>query len=372
MKLAIVTHNVLRGDGQGRVLYELTSHALKQGCEVMLVADRVDQAVIDAGAQWTPVHPIVGRPLLLKVWDFARRADRLVPALQDRGYLVVGNGFTLRRPHDVSIAHMVHAAWTATARLAGPVSPWRRWYQDLYTRKNVVWEKQAYDAAKRVIAVSSQIRQSLLDIGLPADRVDVVLNGVDIEEFHPGTEDRSALSLPTDVPLAIFVGDLRSPRKNLQTMLKTLPGLPGVHLAVIGGLEGSPFPALAAELGLSDRVHFLGRRTDVARLMRASDFCLFPSYSDAFGLVILEAMASGLPVLASSTAGASELVSEACGRVIAPDDEQAWKRAMADLAANPSRRRSMGIAARAIAENHSFTHMAGQYLELFGRIGGRR
>lgn len=372
MKLAIVTHNVVRGDGQGRVLYELTSHALKQGCEVMLVADRVDQTMIEAGAQWTAVHPTMGRPLLAKVWDFARRADRIVPGLKGRGYVIVGNGFSLRCTHDVSIAHMVHAAWIKASRLAGPVSPWRRWYQDLYTRRNVVWEKQAYDAAKRVIAVSSQIRQSLLEIGLPADRIDVVLNGVDIEEFHPGIEDRSALSLPKDVPLAIFVGDLRSPLKNLQTVLKVLPEVPGLHLGVVGDREGSPFPALAAQLGLADRVHFLGRRSDVARVMRASDFCLFPSQCDAFGLVILEAMASGLPVLASSAAGASELVSDTCGKVIAPEDQQAWKRAMAHLTGSSAVRRAMGIAARPVAESHSFNRMADEYLTLFRQIDAAR
>src|SRR5262249_4723856 len=119
-------------------------------------------------------------------------------------------------------------------------------------------------------------------------------------------------------PLALFVGDIRSPRKNLDSVLHALARVPDLTLIVVGKLERSPFPHLAQKLNIPDRVIFLGYRPDVSRLMRAADFFLSPSRYEPFGLVVLEALASGLPVITASTVGAAALVTPNCGRVI-PD-----------------------------------------------------
>lgn len=368
MKLAIVTHNVLRGDGQGRVLYELTSEALRRGCEVMLVADRVEEAIIAAGAQWTPVHPIIRRPLLPKVWDFARRADRIVPALRDQGYLVVGNGYTLTEAHHVNISHFVHGAQSAVGGGSASGSKLRRWYRAIYHRFNARQEKKAYGSASAVVAISHAVERELAGIGVPGDQIRVIHHGVDTDEFHPGPQDPVALGLPATGPRALFVGDIRSGRKNLEAVLRALRSAQQVRLIVVGQLEGSPYPAMARQLGVSERVTFLGFRSDVASIMRACDFMVFPTRYEPFGLVVLEALSSGLPVIVTRAAGAAEIMSPQCGVLLDdPDQIEPLAKAMHELS-DSHFRESAAKAARDVACQHDWRRMSAQYMDLFAEV----
>ncbi len=369
MKLTLVTHNLTRGDGQGRVNFELVRHALRQGVAVQLLADSVDEDLVKAKARWCVVSPSLRRVNLLKVRQFASMADRALARLREQGEvgIVHGNGYVLGGPHDVNSSHFVHSLW-----LRSPVHVARlnhnAWgaYQGFYTWMNARWERHAYRQAGLVVAVSDRVRQELLQIGVPDERIRVVLNGVDTEEFHPGTADRGALGLPTGVPLALFVGDIRTPRKNLDTVLKALVGVPGSHLAVVGNTTESPFPALAAQLGIAERVHFLGFRRDVPALMRAADLFVFPSRYEACSLVLLEAIASGLPVVTASTSGGAEVIGADCGIVLDDaNDVGRLQSALCALQEDPSRRRAMGEAARAVAERHTWAIMAEQYLKIY-------
>lgn len=367
MRIAIVTHNVARGDGQGRVCLELVRHALAAGHAVVVLADRVDAEVMDLGAEWVPVHPRPARPTLLKVASFSRRADRALAGLQPAPDVVIAHGAVLARArHDVNVAHFVHGAWARspvhTARLRGGLYGA---YQRLYTALNARWERDAFGRAGVVVAVSDRVRGELASIGVAPDRVRVIPNGVDPEEFRPGTESRTKLGLPEGVPLALFVGDIRTPLKNVGGVLEAVAQVPGLHVAVAGGVEGSPAPAHAARLGLADRVHFLGYRRDVPALLRAADLLVHPSRYETFSLVVLEAMASGLPVVTAATVGAAPLVAEAGGVVLgSPDDGAALVAALAGLAHEPARRRQLGLRARAVAETNSWAAMAASYLQL--------
>jgi len=215
------------------------------------------------------------------------------------------------------------------------------------------------------VSVSDKIRSEVIDLGIPAERVKTIVNGVDLDEFHPGSANREALGLPTDVPLAFFAGDIQSNRKNLDTILRALTQTPTVHLGVAGRLDGSPYPAFADRLGVSNRVHFLGFRSDIANLMRAMDFFVFPSRYEACTLVLLEAMASGLPTITASTTGGSELVDTNSGFVLQnPENANRLAAHITALAEQPSLRQRMGEEARRIAEQHSWDKMAAEYYTL--------
>jgi glycosyltransferase involved in cell wall biosynthesis len=238
-------------------------------------------------------------------------------------------------------------------------------YQWLYARLNARLEKHLLPRAGVVVAVSEQVGRDLAAQGLPPGSVRVIPNGVDLDEFHPGPEDRRALGLPTEVPLAAFAGDLRTPRKNLDTVLRALAEVPALHLAVAGAANGSPFPALAEALGVNARVHFLGFRDDVPALMRAADLFVFPSRYEACALVLLEAMASGLPVVTARTTGGAELVCDDCGVVLDdPDDAERLAGALRRLVGSPARRHAMSQRARAQAQTLSWATMAERYLSL--------
>src|SRR5437764_451521 len=103
MRLAVVTHNVLRGDGQGRANYEIVRYALKHGIQVHLFADRVENDLLEAGAVWEPIHPRILRKInLLKVFEFAARANRLLQKRRGEFDIVHGYGYCLSVPHEVN------------------------------------------------------------------------------------------------------------------------------------------------------------------------------------------------------------------------------------------------------------------------------
>jgi glycosyltransferase involved in cell wall biosynthesis len=220
-----------------------------------------------------------------------------------------------------------------------------------------------------MVAVSTKVRDELTALGLSRDRIHVIHNGVDLHDFSPGCVERSALGLPPDVVLGLFAGGIGTPRKNLDTVLRALQSVPELHLAVLGPTEGSPYPVLARRLGVADRAHFLGYRTDVPDLMRTADLLAFPSRYEACSLVLLEALASGLPIVTAETAGGAELVDANCGFVLPdPDDTQALAAVLQQLVASPALRADMGRAARAVAEHHSWDRMAERYLSLFATL----
>ena len=371
MKIAIVTHRFVKGGGHARVNFEIARHALRAGHRVTLVASEVAAELHEApGVSWVRVPSPPMPTQLLRNLAFAQRSAAWLKQHRVNFDILHLNGFVTWAASNVNTSHMVHGAW-----LQSPVHTCRvrrdpyGAYHWLFTLINARWERQAYGRSQVVVAVSQRVRRELLGIGVPEDRIRVILNGVDPQEFAPGPTDRSQFGLPSGVPMALFVGDIRTPRKNLDTVLRSLLHLPGVHLAVVGGLRGSPYPRLTSGLGLSGRVHFLDYRSDVALVMKAADVFVFPSRSEPYGLVILEAMASGLPIVTASTVGAVELVTPDCGVVLPdPDDEVALAEALADLLREPHRLRVMGEACRKVAERHTWARMAEAYLRLYGEL----
>lgn len=368
LQIAIVTHNVVRTDGQGRVIYEIARHGLEKGARVHLLADTVAPELLEMGAQWIPVHPRVQKVNLLKVWEFARRANLAVEKIRGQVDIVHGFGFSLNTPHQVNTSQFVHSAWRRSpAHTARQNRNAYGAYHWLFSAWNARWERQAYQKAQRLVAASQMVRRELNEIGLPDDRMQVIRNGVDLAEFYPGPADRKKLGLPEEAPLALFVGDVRTPRKNLDTVLKALVECPSVHLSVVGALPGSPYPALAERLGVAGRTHFLGFRRDVAEIMRASDVFVFPSRYEPFGTVVLEAMASGLPVLTAATVGAAEIVTPESGVVLADSEDvsglAAALRRMTEAA--PAEREKAARAAQAGAAGQTWNHVAESYLALY-------
>ena len=366
MHIAIVTHNIVKGDGQGRVNYELARYLLDQEVEVDLFADRVAQELIDQGANWHPIHPGFDDLILLKVWRFKRLANQRLTATDQDYDIVLGCGVTLDCPHTHNAAHFVHGPWLESPHHAANVATGlQRWYQWLFTALNARWERSTFNKADEVIAVSEMVRDELIQIGVPSSKIEVIVNGVDLGEFAPGPADRSALGLPEDVVLGLFVGDLQSPIKNVDGVLCALADVPDVHLAIAGTIGQSPYPSLAQSLGIASRVHFLDFRRDVADLMRAADFFALPSRRDSCPLVLLEALASGLPAIVSGNVGTADLVRDGAGFVLdTPDDHHALAEYMRVLSKGGTAHRTMGQEARRIAEKHSWKKMAAQYAQV--------
>jgi glycosyltransferase involved in cell wall biosynthesis len=368
MRICIVTRNIMKGDGQSRVNYEIAWEAVRLGHNVTLVASSLASELRhNAQVDWINI-PVKRWPTqLMSGIAFSQQSAAWLHKNRSSFDVVMVNGANTRAPADVNAVHFVHTSW-----LQSSVHPWRSRrnlygaYQWLFSALNSYWEKKAFQQAKVVVAVSEKVKQELVGIGVPANRIRVVLNGVDLKEFSPGQSDRVKLSLPEEATLALFVGDILTSRKNLDSVLHALVNVPDLHLAVVGSIDGSPYPQLAADLNLSQRVHFLGFRRDVSEIMKAADLFVFPSRYEACTLVLLEAIAAGLPIITAHTAGGAEIITPECGVVLSDsEDTQALAAELSRLASDRNRRIRMGKAARAIAEQHSWQSIATRYVELF-------
>ncbi|MDP9156666.1 MAG: glycosyltransferase family 4 protein [Pseudomonadota bacterium] len=373
MKIAIVTHVVRHNDGQGRVNYEIARAALAEGHQVTLLASHVaPELASETRLRWVAIK--VGRfwpTKLFKQQVFAlKTALWLKKHKKDYDVLHV-NGFISWTKADVNTAHFVHGGW-----LRSPYYPFKLtgglWsaYQVIYSHVNAKLEHWAYQRSKIIAAVSEKVAVEIRANGTESERIEVIYNGVDTTAFTAARRtgsDRAQFQLPDDACLLLFVGDLRTPRKNLDTVLKALLELPSsVHLAVAGYIPGSPYPDEAKALGIGDRVHFLGLVKNMPTLMHSVDAFVFPSRYEAMSLSLLEALAAGLPVITAKTAGGAEIIGTDCGIVLDdPDDATALAGAVMKLADAPELRREMGVAARQLADQFRWARMARRYLDLY-------
>ena len=214
--------------------------------------------------------------------------------------------------------------------------------------------------AARVITNSRATADAFSAAGGKASLLRVVHNGIDPAPFDAVTEKdaaatRAGLGIPSDAFVVALFGRFH-PWKGQQVLLQALAALTGVHALFVGaplfGEEAfeSAVRAHAAKLGLADRAHFLGFRSDVPPLMGASDVVVHASiYPEPFGRVIVEGMLARRPVIATRAGGVEEIVTDgATGVLVPPNDAPALAQAIAALRADPAR--AVAIAARGAAD----------------------
>ncbi len=374
-RLAIVTHNVIKGDGQGRANLEIAHHSVNEGFHVTLIADRVDEALAALeSVQWIPVQPKMRGSALSHGLEFVQKADRLLHRMKNEFDIIHGYGYTLSVPHHVNTSQFVHSAWRQSPMHVAKINknPYGL-YQWLYSTVNTWGELRAYSQAQAVVAASSTVEKELESIGVAPARLRVILNGANLQEFYPNKANarsfREQNNLPTEAPLALFAGDIRTNRKNLDTVLRAFAQIKAqspTHLVVLGRVEGSPFPKMARDLTIDDRVHFLDFRRDVPDIMRAVDFFVFPSRYEACALVLVEAIASGLPVITAKTTGGAEVLTPDCGILLDdPNNVDALAQAIARLGEDTGLRESMSVVARQEAHKYSWDKIAASYLDVY-------
>lgn len=376
MRILIVTHVVAKNDGQGRVNYEVVRAALAAGHAVTLLATRIaDELAAHPDVRFVPVEKSRLPTRLLQYQVFAWRSGMWIRAHRREFDVIHVNGFITWAGADLNAVHFVHDGWYRSG-----FYPYRFFhsayhaYQVFYTRLNARLEKWAFRQASVVVPVSEKVGAEVRALGIDAARLHVIHNGVDVDEFSPGTSQRARFGLPDEPFLLLFAGDLRVSRKNLQTVLRALVLMPPhVHLVVAGILRHSPYPALAASLGVAGRVHFTDLVKDMPALMRSVDAFVFPSRYEPMGLVLLEALAAALPVVTVRTAGGAEVIGSNCGIVLdSPDDASALAAAIGQLCGDEALAKQMGAAARECAKGLGWQTMANRYLTLYEQIVARR
>lgn len=233
----------------------------------------------------------------------------------------------------------------------------------------------------RFVVLNGESAAELKAVGLGTVPTRLLPNGVDARRFIPaGPTERATLrarfGLPAEEPVALFVGRLEH-RKGLDILLAAWADLvrrPNAPRLLIAGPGPADMWAREAQaLGVQGRITFLGERADVADLYRAADLLVFPSRAEGCPNVILEAMASALPVVATDVAGNQEVVGEDCkaGWLVPTEAPAALSEAVRTLVAAPTLRREMGGAGRAtVLERFDVNRVGAQYLSLYEELQG--
>lgn len=235
-----------------------------------------------------------------------------------------------------------------------------------------------------LVAVSQATRQFHVQRGLSAERSTVVYNGVDCRRFQPRKSRaiHELLGLPTEATIVLNVGQICL-RKRQSTLAAAAVlarnRLPSTHYVLVGERHSQKAESVEferrltttfQEAGLGERLHFLGTRDDVPRLMNAADVLVHTAHQEPFGRVLLEAAASGLPILATNVGGTSEMLRHDADAWLVPSNQpDAVAEGMCRLHHDVGLRDRLAKSARErVLENFSIKKAADELLRFWERV----
>jgi glycosyltransferase involved in cell wall biosynthesis len=229
---------------------------------------------------------------------------------------------------------------------------------------------QLMKRADRVISVTKEITSQLVENGFPLSIIKEIPNGVDPREFSPREDPLSSQGR-----LITYVGRF-DPLKGLDDLLKAFKMVnekhPETRLVLVGdGEEKDNLIRLAHQLDIYPQVRFEGMKEGVENSLRESEVFAFPSLTEGLSNVLLEAMACGLPVVATRVGGNVELVEDGLnGFLINPRDPDGLAEAIMSLLEDKERAKQMGREGRRkVEERYSLDHIAGEYLMIYQQLG---
>jgi glycosyltransferase involved in cell wall biosynthesis len=237
------------------------------------------------------------------------------------------------------------------------------------------------DRVEAVIAISLQIEQSLIAGGVSVKNVRTVYSGIDLSErqlIHNDQAIRQVIGLPNEAVLLGTVANL-FPRKGYEVMLRALPAIvravPTVHYVIVGSDDhdyADRLKKLAQELKIADRVHILGFQDPVQPFLAALDLYVHPALMEGFGIAVVEAMAMGKAVVATTTGGLPEVVAQGkTGLLVPPGDAEALAAAVVSLLEDKVRREQMGLCGKMRAqERFSLDASVAQVEQFYGEVLG--
>ena len=276
----------------------------------------------------------------------------------------------LIREYDLVHVHLFPAQlWTVlAAKQPGSRVPLVTTEHNTWNARRKWWlrplDRWMYPHYKHIACNSDATAEHLLEWcpGI-AEKIAVIPNGISLEAFE-NAQPAELDNVPRNLTRLVFVGRFEA-QKDHATLLKALLSVPDAHVLLVGdGPLRFKIEQLAESLGIRDRVTFLGWRRDVAAILKASDIYVHSTNSDGFGIAACEAMAAGVPVVASDVPGLAELVRGA-GLLFPVGDERALSDAITALIKSPERRQEVGRACQERARQFSIENTVDRCIAMY-------
>jgi len=351
--------------GAERYLVDLMQFLSMRGHEVHVFAHHFDEEI-----EGLRLHTVEPFPFLkwLRILSFALRCHQQMEGGGFDVIMGVGNtwGADLLQPHGG-----VHWKWFWRS-LRAYESPWLwgakflgRLFSPKQWAEGIVEDAPYRKGVKRIVAISEMVKRDIVDYyRIPEDRIVVIYNGVNIERFHPRNrryrgEIRRRYGLKPDDFLLLFVSH-NFRLKGLRYLIQALPLVKrknsNVKLLVVGRDKAGPYRRLAKKVGCEAEVIFAGGVNELERYYTSADILVHPTFYDACSLVVLEALASGLPVISTRYNGAGGIISEGHEGFVLDDprDVKALAEKILQLV-DTIRLKEASAAARRLAERYSQT-----------------
>ena len=368
MTLVHVTTPAAYG-GLERVVAGLCTETAARGHRVVLVLLLLPEFPVPEWASKLSASNVVLEPLHIPRRAYLRERSIVRTMLSQYGASVLHtHGYRADVLH-ASVARSLGIALVSTAHGFASLDTRGRFYEWLQRR---VW--RGFDA---VVAVSQPLLDTLARAGVGNDRLMHIRTGLSSASPTPlpRAEARRRLNLPADRQVLGWVGrmsDEKSPSLAIEALART-PADGPVLCMVGGGPQLQPCRRLATELGVGDRVVFAGPVPDAAPLLGAFDGLVLSSKTEGTPMVVLEASAASIPVIATAVGGVPELLRDDGGWLVPPGDATALAAAIMDALVRPleAERRAQRLR-RNLAGNEGGPDWIDQYLALYARLSRSR
>ena len=324
------------------------------------------------------------RPLILKVLSYGFRSFFRFSHLRKTEKVWVQSTGTATWDPDVFQIQFLHKTWQnlqADFNLEDDAPFFKSIYHQILQLFNVWLEHRVYKKNKKYIAISHSIKKELIqNFQISEKNIRTIYHGVDSQYFCPPTTDeaiaarervRNELRIPKDALVLLHTGALNQ-RKGVPLALETIgvlkaEGFSNIHYIAVGAGDIKPLKKIATEEEISEYVHFIQHSKNIRDYYWASDVFFFPTVYEPFGLVILEAMASGLPCVVSPSAGGSELIEHEQNGLLIENilDPVSMAQQLATLIKNPAQQKRFSANAIATAQQRPWEIVSEEYFQFY-------
>ena len=372
--IALVIHDLDLNNGQGRYVIELLRR-LHPRAVFTVFSNTADPAFLaeHPAVRWCPV-PAWRRRYLGAVFSFLLYSERAVR--RARPDLIHAQGLSSWSA-DVITVHMINAV--RSKKLDGGQRRARA-FSAIVTPVERAFYRQG--RARHAIVMSRRLGRELTAEYGWRRPLSVIPHGTDTQLFRPAADGReraglrAELGIPGEGPVWLFVGEAV---KGLKETIAQLPHFPAARLLVISRSDPAPYRAHAEAMGVVSRVVFSGFTPRPERVYRAADVFVYPSPYEPFGMVVTEAMASGLACIVGRQVGAAELMTDGRdGLLMDSGDGPMLRRHLEVLTDDPVHAARVGIAARETIQHHDWSACAEETWRVYqagvscggGSVGG--